>query len=398
MDKLFDQLVSLYRVVDFNYDAVGDLRLADEATVNLAKDLLGRDPDVTGLAVLSGDPEQITVGQVLTIRANPPPRWVGTLVQNIEGLFKAGRTREPAAYYVMSERYSRGDATTPAAIVLYRKALTLVELLKESAAYLDERKDELIFIHDGRFVLPVTFQCADFDSALGNRIESLTTLFTDDAHREQKLAILASAVQDSTSKIEPEKRFGSLLTLLDEVTRSVVEGYRLFASSFSYEQVKSDVQDAHIEFTAKIHKTFSDIQSQLLAIPVATVIVATQMKYADGFGNQFWINTGVALGSLVFAILFGLLVRNQWHTLDVIGDEIDRREGAIAKNHEAISDLFEETFGKLRKRLRSQRTIMAVVLMIVIAALGVTLVVYACLLHLPSPPPAEVSMATVSAG
>lgn len=392
MGKLFDQLVSLYRIVDFHGDAVGVLRLDDEKTISLARGLLNRDPDDTGLAVLSGDPERLALGQELTIRANPPPRSIGVLVENLEGLLKAGRIREPNAYYVLSERYSNDDAPAPAEIMLYRKVLVLIELLGESAAYIDERADELVFIRDVRFALPINFQCDDLDSTLGTKIDRLAALFNKDVHLDQKLAILASVVQETTSGAEPKERFGSLLARLDEVTLGVVEGYRLFASNFSYEKIKSDVQDAHIEFTGRIHKTFSDIQSQLLAIPVATVIVATQMRYADGLGSQFWINTGVALGSLIFVTLFGLLVRNQWHTLDVIGAEIDRRENAIAKDHEAISDLFEEPFRKLRDRLKSQRIIMAIVLVVVIAALIATLVVYAFLLDLSHPVTAPVAV------
>ena len=232
--------------------------------------------------------------------------------------------------------------------------------------------------------MPVRYSAADLAPELDVSIRRLIVLFDDSLHREQKLAMLANAVQETTARVEPRARFVELLCNLDEVTRAVTESYRLFCSNFSYERIKSDIQDAHIEFTTKIHKTFSDIQSQLLAIPVATVIVATQMKRAEWINGQFWINTGVLLGSAIFVVLFLLLVVNQVHTLAVLEEEIDRRQATIAKDHERIKDLFEGTFRALRGRVVVQRRIITIVCVIVVIGFIATAVVYAYLLHVPA--------------
>jgi hypothetical protein len=99
--------------------------------------------------------------------------------------------------------------------------------------------------------------------------------------------------------------------------------YRLFVSNFSYDKVRSELEAAQVEYTAKIHKVFTDIQNQLLTIPVATVVVATQMELATG-SDQFWIDTAVLMGSFIFVILVGFLVCNQKHTLDTLEKEITR--------------------------------------------------------------------------
>lgn len=366
-----------------DHDAVASVHLVDAPTLELLNELLKRDPDDTGLAVLSGDPNDLAQGQTIRLQFNAPRRGVGLLLRDVAHLVEAGQIREPSRYFLINPPRSKDDPELPEIITRYRAVLKLIAMLRKAAAYLDESQGELIFFQNSRFTVPVRYTVADLTDKLPGVIDRLVALFDEDMHRDQKLAMLASAVLEAAGRVEPQGRFTELLRHLDDVTRTVTESYRLFCSNFSYEKVRSDIQDAHIEFTTKIHKTFSDIQSQLLGIPVATVIVSTQMKYAKGLNNQFWINTGILLGSAIFVVIFFLLVMNQRNTLAVLGDEIDRREAKIANDHKRIMDLFEDTFRKLRKRIASQKRIVAIVQVIVVLGFIATAVVYAYLLYLP---------------
>lgn len=383
MGKLFDKLVSLYRLVEPDQQSEADLYVSDQTTLQLMHDLLQPDPDDTGLTILRGNPSSLAIGQTIRLQLNPPRIGEGRLFRDVAGLIEAGKLREPARYFIWKPKRAKDDPELPEIIDRYRNALSLIGLMKEAAAYLDESKAELVFIRDGRFDVPVRYSAADLTPELGVSIRKLITLFDDKLHHEQKLAMLASAVQETTARVQPGSRFVELLRHLDDVAQAVTESYRLFCSNFSYERIKSDIQDAHIEFTTKIHKTFSDIQSQLLAIPVATVIVATQMKRAEWINGQFWINTGVLLGSAIFVVLFLLLVANQRHTLAVLEEEIDRREAVIAKDHERIKDLFEGTFRALRGRVTAQKRVITIVCVIVVIGFIATAIVYAYLLHVP---------------
>jgi hypothetical protein len=53
-----------------------------------------------------------------------------------------------------------------------------------------------------------------------------------------------------------------------------------------------------------------------LGIPVATVLVATQLKLATNWGEAAWINSAILAGVWVFAVLMVFVMRNQRHTLD----------------------------------------------------------------------------------
>ena len=112
-----------------------------------------------------------------------------------------------------------------------------------------------------------------------------------------------SQIIQMVEPVPAAQRFAYLLHNLDAVTETLRRGYRLFASSFSYSKIRGEVEAARVDYVAKIHKTLIDIQGQLLGIPVATIIVASQLKSSQGCGVEFWTNIAVLAGAWVFLIL-----------------------------------------------------------------------------------------------
>ncbi|GAA0189837.1 MULTISPECIES: hypothetical protein [Cupriavidus] len=153
----------------------------------------------------------------------------------------------------------------------------------------------------------------------------------------------------------PKKRFSTLLAHLSDLQKHFADGYRLFVADFSYDKVIDQIEAAKVEEIGKIHKAFSDIQNQILGIPVATVIVATQMKAADKVGYEFWVNTAVLIGCYVFVLLSALMLRNQLHTLDTLKTEITRKRNQMLDQYSEVADLVTGSFPALFARLRTQR-------------------------------------------
>jgi hypothetical protein len=126
-------------------------------------------------------------------------------------------------------------------------------------------------------------------------------------------------------------------------------------------------EDARIDYTQKIHKTIVDIQNQLLGIPVATIVVASQLKAPTDCGPELWTNFAVLAGAWIFVVLLLIAIANQWLTLDVIGDEIDRQQTRLREEFAAVSDDFADTFAKLKGRITWHRWVLGVVALIGIA-------------------------------
>jgi hypothetical protein len=202
-------------------------------------------------------------------------------------------------------------------------------------------------------------------------INQLLEAFGNDTHREQKLAILSKSLRTLCSAVKPNERFGVLLSHLIDLQKSFSEGYRLFVADFSYEKIVDQLETAKLEEIGKIHKTFSDIQNQILGIPVATIVVATQMKKADQLGYEFWVNTAVLAGCWVFVVLSLLILKNQQHTLKAIGGEIERKKKQLFTEYSSVADLIAPAFPLVEKRLSVQK--IAFYTVDVILAIGLVL-------------------------
>ncbi|HEI3881522.1 TPA: hypothetical protein SI527_004665, partial [Escherichia coli] len=171
--------------------------------------------------------------------------------------------------------------------------LSLITLFKDCSAYLDETNFELVFVESNVLKIPVNYSSDDLMNVNGDLIHNLIANFAEDTHKDQKLTILASSIKSSCESKTKETSFSFMLRDLGQLYESYQKGYKVFVSGFSYEKILDQLRVAKIEEMGKIHKVFSDIQNQILGIPVATIIVATQMKQANGWDSQALINTAV---------------------------------------------------------------------------------------------------------
>ena len=376
----FEQLVRVVRRLSSQQASgsalLGDLLIDSDATLNDLRDCDAASDD-TDLSLESLGVSALAVGQTFRVRIGTPRPAFGLVRRNLEELlrFPSAHVREPAQYVLWETGFHREDvADDGSAIDRYRKVLSLVQMLKGTAAFLDEQEELLVFIRGGKFEVPVSYTVVDLEVADLGELAKLMAAIPEGTHKAQCESILSEAIHEALSKHVPAGRFSHLLRGLAEIHERFDRGYRLFAAGFSYEKLRDQVEAARIEYTGKMHKVFSDIQNQLLGIPVATVIVATQMKPHDQVSSEFWISVAVLLGSFVFALLVHLLLRNQRHTLEVVGLEIQRQHKELEKQpHGVVANLLP-TFDLLERRYRTQMRILQSIDWVVFA--GVALSVF----------------------
>ena len=395
----FDRLVRIYDHVDFDHEGdEGSLRVG---TAEILEDLTMIETDEraasdTGVVLLA-DLEEAALGAVLRVRLDAPRPTLGLLARDLDALLAWPRATiaEPTAFYVVEGRYHRSTTPPPDELAAYRRVLTLVTLLGEAATFLDPVRREMMFVKDGRVPVPVRYDAADVAATPAGTTADLLATFGDDTHRDQKLAILAESVVGLAAGQPQEHRLGYVLRRLDEVLAGVRDGYRLFASEFSYDKVRSDIEDARLDYLAKIHKTFIDVQGQMLGLPIATVVVASQLKPARDCGGELWTDVAVLAGAWVFVGLLCLALENQRLTLAVIEREIDRQKAKILSDYATIGDRFSDVFAGLRRRILWQRTVLFGIAFVGLVGATLTSVGFAKLvdvdpracLHRPAPAP-----------
>lgn len=374
MSKLrFKDLLLLYRSASFEPNGetarliIADQQLLDALKLSLSDENLGD----SGISIEMGDPDHLAVGQNVTLRVLAPRTGLGKLAKDIDHLLQIDTSclEEPNRYYLIKEKFAKDDAVVPETVLRYRKLLDFVALLRQCADYVDQTAAELIFLRDGKFIVPVKFKWSQIANIDLKVVERFLGFFNDDTHKEQKISILTNAVLGLVEIATVGRRFPTILTELDDLLNKFAEGYKIFIADFSYDKIRNEFEAFRIDYSGKIHKVFSDIQNQLLAMPVATVIVATSMKSVTSESVEL-ANFAVLIGAWVFSILFVLLCFNQWKTLSALNSEIVRQKKVMAKEYPTIAPSFESVFEWLGKRVGTQYGFLIVVAVVLALGLG----------------------------
>lgn len=334
----------------------------------------------TGMQLRDGIGE-LQVGDTVELSFDTRPGF-GLVVCDLAALLRVPSSRVLAKRrYLLLEGLisSTDDVDEQSTVGRYRLVLKLVQSLRSAAAFLDSDEPNLLFIYEGRFDVPVDYGADDLQKMDFSAVKELITLVPTDTHKKQCDAILATAIVDATKALPPSARFSHLLRHARSLRDAYDQGYKLYASGFSYEKLRDTVETARVEYASKIHKVFSDIQNQMLGIPVATIVVATQMKEAKSIGYEFFVNTAVLVGCWVFSVLTALLIQNQLHTLRVLKDEIRRQQGQMQRDFSAVAGSFSDAFDFLKSRAVAQTAVLWVVAGFVLAGLVASHVVYFCL-------------------
>jgi hypothetical protein len=268
------------------------------------------------------------------------------------------------------------DETSSKPLASYRVLVLFVQLLAEAATFMDREEQKLFFFKDGKVEVPVRYNAITLQSLETEIVERLINQFSDVLHRSQKLSILSDAIATLVRSQSEATRFDHLIRNIDHLASSLNDGYRLFVSSFSYDKIRTDVENENLDFLTRIHKTFVDIQGQLLGIPIATIVVASQMKSAATCGVEVWTNFSVLAGAWIFAVFLCASIANQFFTLNAIGGEVQRQKSRLESDFAAISAKFVDTFASLTGRIAWYRLVF-----VVIGAFGIGGAIFATLAY-----------------
>ncbi len=351
----FPELLHLYHCTSFDvHDTGGEVYVADVGALETLR-LLEADFEAAEESQynLVGDITEISLGDRLRVNVGSPRLGLGILARHFDALLltPSARVREPVNYFIVEGAVDRYKKSNPK-LDSYHSILRLVEIFSQAGAYLDHAAQELVLIRGGKFVIPIKYTESDLNFELSGKIGSFLSIFTNSTHETQKFAILSETLARICEGQAIGERFRYVLKNIDQLTQEVVEGYKIYVSEFSYSKIRNEIESAKIEYINKIHKTFVDIQGQLLGIPVATIVVASQLKVASSCGVEFWTNLGVVFGAWVFLALLLLAAVNQWYTLNTIAIEVDRQKNKINSDYVGISSNFTEPFRIIKRRIR----------------------------------------------
>lgn len=314
----------------------------------------------------------------LLISANAPARTLECHVakgffMSLDDLLTAPARRitSPSLFYLADSDslYSGDAATLPSAGQQYLAAAKLYSVLAKEADHHGGVGDAktLVFLHKEKIEITPQYTVTDLHELLD--LSAFEAEFiASETHQDQKRTIVKTVLLELFSG-RKKLPFSELLIRFDEFVDKVRAGYQLYVAEFSFQKVKAEVEKEKLDAMVKLNKVFSDIQGQLLAVPVALVLVGGQMEDKGAWTSK---NLSIWLGALIFSILLDLLIRNQRHTLKAVKHEIDQQQQQIENKYQPIAPRFASIYREIEDRHTHQQWLIRVVDALVALSLGIT--------------------------
>lgn len=385
----FKDLIEIYSHIKFyDHGRRGDLHIASPETRNILEKIFSNADNIgpSGLVYFPDEDEDtFHEGETIKLEIGPPRTGLGHLALDLNSLIQNPNYKifEPENYYLIEEKFGRAKNSDGIFftkgienenINKYRTILSVVEKIKECATFFDERVSEVIFVNDRRLSIKISYTTEDFKDIKEDELHEFLDVFQESLHKDQKLSILFSSMVRVALLENCSNKFVYILKNIKDITEEVKEGYKLFASSFSYEKIKNEIDNTKLEYIEKIQKTITDIQTQLLGIPISTVVVASQFKEVTKCGSDFWTNTAVLMGCWIFVIVLSVTLVNQWISLNELKEEIEIQKKRFDKNYREIMGDIGKTFTALFCRINKTRLSLIVIFLVtILGAVGATI-------------------------
>lgn len=262
-------------------------------------------------------------------------------------------TAPPHEHYVHEFAFfSHGPRPVP--VENYHAAQHFIRLLRSVADYWDERppSGSLILFHKQKVEIPISYSLTDLQPVDG-LVEFSAEV--DSAHdREQRLALLKIVIVEAVANVGAD-RFRHLLKNWLTLKEKFTHAYKMYLANFSWEKVRAEVDKEKLEFVKKLNATVTDIQTKLVAIPAAFLLIAAQLKNVGRFDIS---NLIVVIAAVVFAALIGFMVWNQLHALTAINGDVKRLQDRLRDEGHLMVKEMSDRFGELEKLHWRQRRIL----------------------------------------
>jgi hypothetical protein len=374
----FSELIPIYRAAGSIDDLEIELCVNTEELLNAV--VLIRDDETaqydSGISLLESAAD-LQLGRKIKVRIQSPKASLGYLVSNFSDYLGRRKSKiKEREFFLKDNLYYSRDVNPPVVVSSYRSTLQLLRLLIEAAHYLDKESESLIFYKDGRFEIPISYTTDEMSALSLASLEKLEEIVLDLIHLEAKKELLAKTIVDMVKDISESKRFSYLMANLPDMLARFQVAYNLFSADFSYEKAEDEVNKFKLDIIGRLHKAISDIQTQLLGIPIAAFVALTQMKLTGHLGAQFAINSVILLGVLVFCALLGGLTFNQWLTLSSIEEEVRRQYDIFDARFSLTSSAYKGAFSEVNRRLGFQFLALTLILVLNASVVLIALIYY----------------------
>lgn len=355
INKKLDLAVKAYlKMQDRRWDGGDCIGLIERTDENCA---LLKSLDDEGL-LFPAPPDTFVPSEALysEIQLQPPKNDSGFFAKNLEDLLARPSYLHdsPASFYIadLGQSYP-SDGVVCSEVRRYLDTISLVQILRSFADYFDYSTGSLrlVFLQKTKLEIIVKYNVEDLFEL--DKIDEFKIIFEENVHVEQRRTIFKQVLIDVLSDLNCEECFSEAIKKFSFIYGKFLDNYKLYVSDFSFDKIYKEISDKKLEYILKINKNLSEIQNQLLTVPLAALLVGSQMTSGSNVKNLT-----IYLSAIIFAFFISLLLRNQRRSLDAINQEIISQKEQLKYEHQALDDRFDHIFSDLSDRYVKHRRIL----------------------------------------
>ncbi|MGQ8974719.1 hypothetical protein [Acinetobacter sp. YH12135] len=184
---------------------------------------------------------------------------------------------------------------------------------------------------------------------LNNFIDWLSTEKTSkensaiEVHQSERYAIAATEFIDHLSTFNKNEKLYMLLKNVDDIYKSTLSKYSLYLDDFKYSKFIEKITKHSEDFLVKINKVISDLQNQILAIPLALSVI-TVFKESDK------VNVYIYIAFLFYLLMVFYSCCQQAYNIDHIKIQINQFN-EIAKLPKELAPEWKKEIKPINKKI-----------------------------------------------
>lgn len=238
-------------------------------------------------------------------------------------------------------------------IYIYKKIIILINAISHISkhSYTDvDINNAIIFREDKSLFLPFIYDSSDIRDIKIEDSEKFTFLsdLFNNSDSDKKLLFINELI-DFLSPYNENDRFRYLLLYICEFISKANNAYQYYIRNFSYNKLKSELDNAALEFSKKIQTVINESQTKLIAIPAAFVLSAANIEFNNILSIK---NISILISLYIFAVLIGIFLNNQSSVLKMIDKNIQTYKDTFDSNNSVV----KEAFTLVDKELKKQKT------------------------------------------
>lgn len=243
----------------------------------------------------------------------------------------------PASYYIQNIGFHNSEHIF---IKKYHALINFIQSIGDLAKYKEESPDIttcVIICEQKALILPIIYSGEDVVN-IDFPIEEMnyaTELFKKNNSEEKLLFI--NELMEFLSNVTEENRFVYLLQNFNEYYSKSIDSFQYYIRNFSYNKLKSELDNAILDYSKKIQSVINDAQSKLIAIPAAFVLAAANIEFDNILSMK---NIAILISLYIFALLIGIFLNNQSSVLNMIDINIQSYKGTFGGNGNIVKDAF----------------------------------------------------------